>query len=110
MSLVEAERLTLVEYQRYSRAFYIKQEDMYHLLAKHAFASEVVKSEKKVGKDYVRVYQKFEDFYDFNSALDRIFNPELHILKEDVRSKKKEEKEQSMMEINARLRRMRSRE
>ena len=92
MSLQEAERLTPYEYRRYSRAFDIRQEDQWHLLAKLAFGREVVQSERKEGKNYVRVYQDFQDYYNAEEAIDRIFNSDVYILEEDRKSVQKKQK------------------
>lgn len=109
MSLLEAERLTPYEYQRYSRAFSIRQEDQWYLLARLAFDREVVQSERKEGKNYVRVFQSFQDYYNYEEAIDRIFNSDIYILQQDKRTAEKRKKKQTAMEMNARLREIRKR-
>ena len=74
MTLTEAKRCTPVDFQIYSIAHEIKQEERTRMIALQAWMNQSVQGTKKVGKSFRSVYKSFEDFYNINDQFERIFN------------------------------------
>lgn len=53
----------------------LKQVDREYLLHKQAFLNLAVKAEKGRGKHAKPKYQKFDQFFDYRKAVDRVLHP-----------------------------------
>ncbi|WP_311431794.1 hypothetical protein [Facklamia hominis] len=74
MTLTEAKRCTPADFQIYSIAHEIKQEEQTKMIALQAWMNQSVQATKKVGKSFRSIYKSFDDFYDSNEQFRRIFN------------------------------------
>lgn len=74
MTLTEAKRCTPADFQIYSIAHEIKQEEQTKMIALQAWMNQSVQATKKVGKSFRSIYKSFDDFYNSNEQFRQIFN------------------------------------
>ncbi len=58
------------------KAYALKQVDKDRDIHLQAFVNQVAKSTKQVGKKEVPVYQKFDDFFNYEEQVNKILKPE----------------------------------
>lgn len=64
MTLLEARRTSLYEFNIYSKAYRLRKEENLELIHRQAWLNQQVKSTKGKGKHVRAVFQRFDDFYD----------------------------------------------
>ena len=70
MTILEAGRCTPREFAIYSKAYKVKQIEENLRLAKQSWFNQSVQSVDKNGKS---IYKRFEDFFDFEKAMQDVF-------------------------------------
>lgn len=73
MSYEEAGRVTLAQFQVYSKANLIKNQQQESMVARQAWMNQSVQATKGKGKNTKSAYSKYSDFYDDIESFENIF-------------------------------------
>lgn len=76
MDYLKASRVTVSEFEIYTKAFEVIRQERDLSLAKQAWFNQSVQATKGIGKNVKSAYKCFDDFYDNKKAFESIFNHE----------------------------------
>lgn len=79
LSLLDSKRCTPVDFELYSKAHRIKDEEKTRMIALQAWMNQSVQGTKKVGKEYKSLFEEFNDFYDSEKQFNLIFDPNYEV-------------------------------